>query len=211
MEKDNKYVITIGRQFGSGGREIGKKIAENLGIKYYDKELLREAAKSSGMNEEFFEAADERTPTFYNNLMAFNYGYSAGAYMVGSMPLNDDNIYRSQCEVMQELARQSSCVIVGRSADFVLRKHPRLISVFIHASMESRIARILSRCDCKTENEAKSISVKKDKLRANYYNFYTDNAWGNSESYDLSVDSSKLSVDDVAKLIISYVKLRLPD
>ena len=212
MEGDaKKYVITIGRQYGSGGREIGRMLADELGIRYYDKELLTEAAKSSGVNQELFEAADERTPSFFSNLWSFNLGFNSGAYLLGNTPLSDDSIYSAQCAVMKQLAEKSSCVIVGRSADYVLRTHPRLVSIFIHASLDARVARIMRRNDCDTVDAAKSLAAKKDKLRSSYYNFYTDKTWGDAASYDLSIYSSKLSSQEVCKVIVDYVRLRLKD
>lgn len=209
MNEESKYVITIGRQYGSGGREIGRMVANALGIKYYDKELLTEAARSSGVCQEMFEAVDERTPSFFSNLWSFNLGFNTGAYLLGNTPLSDDRIYTAQCAVMRELAEKSSCVIVGRSADYVLRNNPRLVSVFIHASLEARVKRIMGRGDCETEDAARSLAAKKDKLRSSYYNFYTDKTWGDAASYDLSIDSSKLTSEEVCKMIVDYVHLRL--
>lgn len=209
MNEESKFVITIGRQYGSGGREIGRMVANALGIKYYDKELLTEAARSSGVCQEMFEAVDERTPSFFSNLWSFNLGFNTGAYLLGNTPLSDDRIYTAQCAVMRELAEKSSCVIVGRSADYVLRNNPRLVSVFIHASLEARVKRIMGRGDCETEDAARSLAAKKDKLRSSYYNFYTDKTWGNAASYDLSIDSSKLTSEEVCKMIVDYVHLRL--
>ena len=209
MNEESKYVITIGRQYGSGGREIGRMVANALGIKYYDKELLTEAARSSGVCQEMFEAVDERTPSFFSNLWSFNLGFNTGAYLLGNTPLSDDRIYTAQCAVMRELAEKSSCVIVGRSADYVLRNNPRLVSVFIHASLEARVKRIMGRGDCETEDAARSLAAKKDKLRSSYYNFYTDKTRGNAASYDLSIDSSKLTSEEVCKMIVDYVHLRL--
>lgn len=209
MNEESKYVITIGRQYGSGGREIGRMVANALGIKYYDKKLLTEAARSSGVCQEMFEAVDERTPSFFSNLWSFNLGFNTGAYLLGNTPLSDDRIYTAQCAVMRELAEKSSCVIVGRSADYVLRNNPRLVSVFIHASLEARVKRIMGRGDCETEDAARSLAAKKDKLRSSYYNFYTDKTWGNAASYDLSIDSSKLTSEEVCKMIVDYVHLRL--
>lgn len=206
---DKKYVITIGRQYGSGGREIGRLIADVLGIKYYDKELLTESAKVAGVKPELFEAADERTPSFFSNLWSFNLGFNSGSYLIGNTPLSDENIYRAQSNVMKNIAEQSSCVIVGRSADYVLRENPNLISVFIHASIESRIIRIMNRTDIDSAEKAREMAEKKDKLRASYYNFYTDKTWGSSMSYDLSIDSSKLPTAVVADIIVNYVKSRL--
>lgn len=205
----SNFVITIGRQYGSGGREIGRLVADALGIKYYDKELLTEAAKASGVKPEIFEAADERSPSFFSNIWSFNLGFNSGSYLIGNSPVSDEKIYAAQSNVMKNLARQSSCVIVGRSADYVLREHPALISVFIHSSIEQRIIRIMNRTNIDSAEKAREIAAKKDKLRASYYNFYTDKTWGAASSYDLSIDSSKLSNDAISRLIVNYVKARI--
>lgn len=205
----SNFVITIGRQYGSGGREIGRLVADALGIKYYDKELLTEAAKASGVKPEIFEAADERSPSFFSNIWSFNLGFNSCSYLIGNSPVSDEKIYAAQSNVMKNLARQSSCVIVGRSADYVLREHPALISVFIHSSIEQRIIRIMNRTNIDSAEKAREIAAKKDKLRASYYNFYTDKTWGAASSYDLSIDSSKLSNDAISRLIVNYVKARI--
>ncbi|MGN1245445.1 MAG: AAA family ATPase [Muribaculaceae bacterium] len=203
------FVITIGRQYGSGGREIGRLVADALGIKYYDKELLTESSKASGVKPEVFEAADERTPSFFSNIWSFNLGFNAGSYLLGSTPISDEKIYAAQSNVMKTLAQSSSCLIVGRSADYVLRNHPGLISIFIHSSIEDRILRIMNRRGIDSAEKAREIAEKKDKLRACYYNFYTDKVWGEAAGYDLSIDSSKLPAEAVADFIVSYVKARL--
>ncbi len=203
------YVVTVGRQFGSGGREIGKLIAQSLGIDYYDKELLTEAAKSSGVNADFFEAADERTPSFFSSLWSFNTGYNSGAYFIGDSPLSDDSIYKAQSNVMRSLADRGPCVIVGRTADYILRNHCKVVSVFLHASMQARIERIIQRGDCKDAKEAEAMAEKKNKLRAEYYNFYTDKKWGDAQSYDLSIDSSLFGAQETADLIVEFIKKRI--
>ena len=209
MEKSGNFVVTLGRQFGCGAREIGQLVAKMLGIEYYDKRLLLEAAKSSGVAPAIFEASDERTPKFFSSLWSFNLGYYSGALFVGDQPVKEDNVYQAQSQVMVELAKKGSCVIVGRSADYILRDETQVISIFLHSSMEDRIKRIIKRGDSKTKKEAKEMAIKQNKLRANYYNFYTDKHWGESESYDLSIDSSKLGPEGTAKLIVNYVKTRL--
>ena len=117
MEKSKNYVVTLGRQFGCGAREIGQMVAKMLNIDYYDKELLLEAAKSSGVEPAIFEASDERTPSFFSSLWSFNLGYYSGALFVGDQPVEEDNVYHAQSQVMIELAQKGPCVIVGRSAD----------------------------------------------------------------------------------------------
>lgn len=211
METSRNYVITLGRQFGCGAREIGHLVAKLLNIDYYDKELLLEAAKSSGVAPDIFEASDERTPKFFSSLWSFNLGYYSGALFVGDQPVKEDNVYQAQSDVMIELAHKGPCVIVGRSADYILRNEVKVISIFLHSSMDDRIKRIIQRGDCKTKKEAKEMALKQNKLRANYYNFYTDKQWGECESYDLSIDSSKLGPEGTAKLIVEYVKTRLAE
>lgn len=207
----DKYVITIGRQFGSGGSEIGRIVAQKLGIKYYDKELLAAAAKSSGVNAEFFEASDERSPGFFAgaNIWSFNIGYNLGNFFSTEVSFSDDNLYKAQSDTIQNLANESSCVIVGRSADYVLRNHPCLISIFISSSEKECIKRIIARGDSDSEVRAREMAEKKNKLRSNYYNFYTDKEWGNAASYDLCIDSSKITSEQVAEIIVEYVKKRI--
>ena len=209
MEKSSKYVVTLGRQFGCGAREIAQLVAKMLGIEYYDKRLLLEAAKASGVAPAIFEASDEKTPKFFSSLWSFNLGYYSGALFVGDQLVKEDNVYQVQSQVMVELAKKGPCVIVGRSADYILRNEVQVISIFLHSPMEDRIKRIIKRGDCKTKKEAKEMAMKQNKLRANYYDFYTDKHWGQSESYDLSIDSSKLGPEGTAKLIVDYVKTRL--
>ena len=202
-------MVTLGRQFGCGAREIGQMVAKMLDVSYYDKELLLEAAKQSGVAPAIFEASDERTPKFFSSLWSFNLGYYSGTLFAGDQPVKEDNVYQAQSQVMVDLAHKGPCVIVGRSADYILRNETEVISIFLHSSMEDRIKRIVKRGDCKTKKEAREMAIKQNKLRANYYNFYTDKHWGESESYDLSIDSSKLGPEGTAKLIVDYVKTRL--
>ena len=209
MEKSGNFVVTLGRQFGCGAREIGQMVAKMLDISYYDKELLLEAAKQSGVAPAIFEASDERTPKFFSSLWSFNLGYYSGTLFAGDQPVKEDNVYQAQSQVMVDIAHKDPCVIVGRSADYILRNETEVISIFLHSSMEDRIKRIVKRGDCKTKKEARDMAIKQNKLRANYYNFYTDKHWGESESYDLSIDSSKLGPEGTAKLIVDYVKTRL--
>ncbi len=209
MEKSKKYVVTLGRQFGCGARDIGQLIAKMLGIEYYDKELLLEAAKSSGVAPAIFEASDERTPKFFSSLWSFNLGYYSGTLFVNDQLDKEENVYQAQSQVILDLAEKGPCVIVGRSADYILRDKTNVISIFLHSSLEDRVQRIISRGDCKTKKAAKEMAIKQNKLRANYYNFYTDKHWGESESYDLSVDCSKIGAEATAKLICDYVKTRL--
>jgi hypothetical protein len=208
MAKKN-FVITIGRQFGSGGRELGKILAEKLGVTYYDKELLGQAAKNAGVSEEFFEKSDEKFPNFFSGLFSFAMGYNPYTLYTGASSISDDSLYRAQCDFIRQVADERSCVIVGRSADYVLRDHPAHISVFVHADMNSCVKRIMKRGDKTTPEQARALAEKTNKLRANYYNFYTDKQWGDASSYDLTIDSSKMPMEEVADVIIEYLNRRL--
>ena len=209
--KENRnYVIAIGRQFGSGGREVGMRVAQLLDINYFDKQLLLEASKASGINPEMFEAADERTPKFFPSLWPLNLAM-AGSAFTGEIPMSDDGIYKAQCQVMKDLVDRKPCVIVGRTADYVLRDYCPVISVFLHAPISDRVQRIMERGDCDTREAAEKRADKANKLRAEYYNFYTDKLWGHAESYDLCIDSSLLGIEGTAQLIVEYVKRRLAE
>jgi cytidylate kinase len=205
---DKNYVIAIGRQFGCGGREVGQRVAQLLGIDYYDKQLLLEASKASGIHTEMFEAADERTPKFFPSLWPLNLAM-AGATFMGDVTMSDDSIYKAQCQVMKDLVDRKSCVIVGRTADYVLRDYCPVVSVFLHAPIEDRVARIIGRGDCDTQEAAEKRSDKINKLRAEYYNFYTDKLWGHADSYDLCLDSSLLGIEGTAQFIVDFVHRRL--
>lgn len=206
--KDIKARITIGRQFGSGGRAIGRAIADALGIPYYDKSLLSEAAAHAGINPELFERNDEKAPSFFSGLMSYNMGYSAVSLFGASSSISDDAIYRAQTEVIRSIADRGPCVIVGRSADYALRRRDDLVSIFLHAPIEHRVSRILARGDAPTAEHARILAEKTDKLRASYYNFYTDKHWGRADSYDLTLDSSLMPPADIVELVARYIDLR---
>lgn len=205
---DNNYVITIGREYGSAGRQIGMALAAELEIKCYDKELLALAAKDSGLTEELFHTHDEKpTNSFLYSLVMDTYsmGYSTPSFI--DMPLNQ-RVFMAQHDSIKKLADSESCIIVGRCADYALKNHPGCISVFIKADMDAKIKRIM-RIYGYNENKARDLIVKTDKKRANYYNFYSNKKWGDSRSYDLCIDSSKLGIDGTVAMLKEYVKQRL--
>lgn len=199
-------VYTIGREFGSMGLLVGQKLAERLGIKYYDKELLQQAAKDSGFCEEIFENHDEKPSN------SFLYSLVMDTYSVGNytstpfldMPLNH-KVFLAQFDTIKKIAENESCVIVGRCADYALANHPDVINVFVRADLEDRIKIISKRLDL-TENKAKDLIIKNDKQRASYYNYYTSKKWGETSSYDLSINTSKISVDNAVDLILDFRK-----
>ncbi len=210
-DKKQNTVITIGRQFGSGGRELGRTLADAFGFRYYDKELLSEAAKRAGMSPEFFERNDERAPSFINGIFSFSLGLAPSNIYAGSTAISDDSLYRAQSDFIHSLADESPCVIVGRSADYVLRDHPRIINLFVHAPMEARIDRIIKRQPELSRDKARAKAEKINRLRANYYNFYTDKTWGAAESYDLTLDTSLLSMSDITEIVREYMTRRFKD
>ncbi len=200
-------IYTIGREFGSGGREVGEKLAQKLGIKLYDKELLQQAAKDSGFCEEIFENHDEKpTNSFLYSLVMDTYsvsGYSAAPFL--DMPLNH-KVFLAQFETIKKIAEKESCVIVGRCADYALSDNPDCINVFIHADLDVRIKNVSKNLNI-TENKARDIINKTDKQRASYYNYYTSKKWGDSKSYNLSLDAGKLGTDNCVEMILKFREL----
>lgn len=206
MEKTST-IITIGRQFGSAGREIGYKLAKDLGIKLYDKEMLNRAAKESGICEELFEAHDEKpTNSFLYSLVMDTYslGYSSGNY--ADMPINH-KVFLAQFDAIKKIADEGPCILVGRCADYALEEYDNVLSVFIHANLDARIRRIARIYDL-TDAKAKDMIVKTDKKRASYYNYYTNKRWSDAESYDVCLDSSMLGIDGTAEAIKHLVELK---
>ena len=202
------FVITIGREFGSGGRQIGMALAEKLGVKCYDKELLAIAAKESGLSEEVLNSLDERpTNSFLYSLVMDTYsmGYSTSSYI--DMPLNQ-KAFMAQYDTIKKLAEEESCIIVGRCADYALKDRDDCFTVFIKASMEDKINRV-SRIYNLSEDKAKDLIVKTNKKRSSYYNFYANRKWGDSRTYDLCIDSSVLGIEGTVELLSAYLDIRL--
>lgn len=203
----DKYIITIGRQFGSGGRSIGQKIAEKLNIHFYDKELISIAAKESGTDPEIFKDVDEKAAnSLLYSLSTGMYGFGSGFSAMGDLPVND-KLYLLQHKIIKKIAENESCVIVGRCADYVLRENPDCVNIFIYADMAFRKEQSVKKHGI-DEARAEHIINKTDKSRANYYSFYSGQKWGMAENYDLCINSSKLSEDKIVDLIIDYIKSR---
>lgn len=200
-------IITIGREFGSAGREIGYKVAEAFDIKLYDKEMLARAAKESGICEEIFETHDEKpTNSFLYSLVMDTYsmGYTGNTYT--DMPINH-KVFLAQFDAIKKIADEGPCILVGRCADYALESYKNVVSVFIHADLNARIRRIARIYDL-TDAKAKDMIIKTDKKRASYYNYYTNKKWSDAESYELCLTSSELGIEGTAKAIIDYVKLK---
>lgn len=199
-----KIIITIGRQFGSGGRIVGKKLAEQLGIAYYDKELINLASKESGICGEFFEKADEKTSGSLLKALAMGFSMNNAIFQSNDY-LSNESLFQIQSDVIRKVAAEGSCILVGRCADYILRNDPDCIHVFVSASLEDRIHRTMEYNQL-DEKQAGEYIHKADKSRASYYNYYTDKIWGAAESYDLCINSSIYGIDQTVEFIRSFVR-----
>ncbi len=201
-----KIIITIGRQFGSGGREVGKRVAELLGIKYYDKELIELVSRESGMATEYLESSDETASVSFSEGMIVPHGGFISNFYTFSDSANAENVFVHKMNVIKDIAAKESAVIVGRCADYILREDENMLSIFVHCNdMEKRIQRVSER---HPELEGKNIEgyIKKaDKKRASYYNFYTENKWGSANTYHLTVDTGRFGIEGTARFIASAV------
>lgn len=199
-------IITIGRQFGSGGREIGQKLAEHYGITCYDKELIAKVAKNSGFCEEMIHQQDERpTNSFLYNLVmdTYSFGYNASSFV--DMPISQ-KVFLAQFDTIKKLAQEGPCVFIGRCADNALSDMSNVINLFIYADDDFRIREIMRRYpDITTEQKARDFMNKKDKQRASYYNYYSSKKWGNAPSYDACLDTTLLGIDGTVKLICQMI------
>ena len=196
-------VITLSRQFGSGGGEIAKAVSEKLGIKYADKAIIAEAAASSGIAKEHFENADERrTNSFVYSLAAAHYGGSTAPIQLGDI-ITDDKLFIHTADAIKRIAGEP-CIIVGRCADDILQDKP-ILRVYVYADIKSRIERIKKLYDL-NEKAAATLIKKTDKKRANYYNFYTSKNWGDAQNYDLCINSDALGIEGTADVICSFAQ-----
>lgn len=201
-----KKVITISRQYGSGGREIGAKLAKELRIPFYDNELITRAAKESGFAEAAFHNAESKASNslLYSIAMGMN---SYGNQELGFSHLSlDDRIYLAQSDVIRKVAAEGPCVIVGRCADYILKEMENVINIFICADLAFRVERAI-RIDHMAENKIEDNILKIDKRRANYYNYHASEKWGRAENYHLSLKSSSIGIDGCVELIKRYVEL----
>ena len=198
-------VITISRQFGSGGRTIGKKVAEKLGIPYYDKELLQEAAKKSGLCEKIFENFDERPKSLLYSIAMDSYMFALPG--TGAGDSLEQQVYLATYDTIKKLADKGPCVLIGRCADYALKDRDDVINLFITAPLENRIKRVAARNNV-SESEAKERIKKTDKSRASYYNYYSAKDWGDAKSYDLCIDSSLLGIEGTVELLKDLIRIK---
>ena len=191
-----RFVITIGREYGSGGGEIGRRLSKYFDIPCYDKELLTMVAKESGYCKEYFEKYDEKP------LKVLSYfGYNTNS---STLPINHQ-LFLKQFNLIQKLARESSCIFVGRAADYALKDFDNVVNIFIHADFEFRRKRAINNHNIKTEDSA-SIVKKIDKERSSYYKYYTDTSWGDSKNYHICLNSSFIGIDECTKIIIDFIE-----
>ncbi len=204
MEKNNQYIsICIGRQLGSGGRDIAHLLAEDFNATFYDRELMNLAAKESGFSEKFFEQNDEKRGLFHslfhmhaphiadNNLYANNF--------------SQESLFKFQSDAIEKAAQEGSCVFVGRCADYVLREHSNVVSVFVTAPLEYRIQRVMEKGNMDAA-QARKVIEHCEASRSAYYNYYTGKKWGAAASYDLCVDTSLLGLQETEKLIADFIR-----
>ena len=195
----NNLVITIGRSFGSGGRKIGKKLAEELDIKYYDQEILAEAAKESGLDEEYISLFDEQKPSF-------NFFSSMASGVLGDERQMEVKLQTMQQQVIERIVEKSPCVIIGRRADLLLKGRANTYRVFVSAPMEYCVKWVSAR-DKLTEQESVEKIRRMNRKRKAFYNYTGEGKWGEAANYDLCIDSSKLGTDGAVKLIMDYIDL----
>ena len=204
---DNSKVICIGRQIGSGGREIAEKLAKKLDLPLYDKEILALAAKNTGLGRELFENADEKaSPNIFVGF-ARSYPTINESLIMQESPLSNNALFKFQCEVITQIASKGSAVFVGRCADFILRDHPGLFWVFICGNNKDRIERLCRSRGISME-EAIKIIKKLDKQRSTYYKYYTDKTWGEASSYNVCINSSVLGIDGTVDAILWLLEKR---
>ena len=193
--KENQ-LITIGRELGSGGREIGIKLSKELGIPFYDREILEESAKKSGYAQEIFEKNDER-PT---NSFLYAIAMGVNSYGTGFQKPLTLELYLAQFNAMRKLASEGPGIFIGRCADYVLSEMSPILNVFVHADMETRIKNTAAKHNI-SEKAAEAMCIRSDKDRANYYNYYSNHEWGDSRYYDLIINTGKLGVDKAVEII----------
>lgn len=209
-DNSSPFVITIGRQTGSGGRQIGKAIAQHFGIAYYDKTVLSQAAEDTGLGRNVFHNTGDRKG-FLRQFIGAVQPFIGGGDFYAS-PLSDDNIFSLQSGVIRKLAADHSCVIVGRAADHILKEHPRCVKIFLAAKTEEKARRVMDENKIDYKSALRTMNHN-DEQRASYYNFYADGTWGNADTYDLCINISSLGYEGTLSFLINFIsaKLNLPD
>jgi shikimate kinase len=206
---DENFIVNLGRQLGSGGREIGEKIAKKLDIAFYDQELINLASEKSGLCKEFFERADEEASQgLFGVLSNMRYSFINEGTIPNRNLLSNDGLFKIQSDVIRMISSVKSCLFVGRCADYILRDYPRCVNVFISANLPDRIKRI-SMKEGLSEEDAKSKIEKIDKKRSEYYNYYTGGQWGVAKTYHLCINSSVFGIDGTVEFLEDFILRKL--
>ena len=203
-----KTVITVGRQLGSNGKIISKMLAEKLYCSFYDKNLIARAAKESGLSENLFESIDEKPTNSLLYALVMGVQSGKGLYYQYNDVLNGDNIFKLQSDIIKKIAAEGSCVIVGRCADYILRDDPNLVKIFLYADQDTRAENLMKR-EGMSEKDAYAAINKADKRRSNYYNFYTNNTWGDVNNYNICLDTASLPPEKCVDILIDYIQTKL--
>lgn len=205
-DNNTPFVITIGRQIGSGGEQISRALADTFHIAYYDKDILSQAAEGTGLGRNIFAHPEDRHSKLRYFLGAVQPFIGGGDFYAHQ--LSDENIFKLQSGVIQKIATERSSIFVGRVADSILANHPRMVRIFIAANMEDRVRRVMDEKKVDYRNAVRCVE-ENDELRANYYNFYSSGTWGNAESYDLTINTSALGVESSIEFIKQFVCKKL--
>lgn len=201
-------VITIGREYGSGGKYIGERLAEELNLKLYDKELLNKVAEESGMDLNVLEQMDEKQEECFWYTFAMSLYQQDSLETLAEIPSNE-KIFIEQAKIIEELAQKEDCIIIGRCSNVILRNKPDVLNIFVYSSeLEFKVKRKMQFGGFETELEAIKAIERIDKERETYYNYFTKENWGDRKSYDLMIDTSKIGVNKAVELIKEYLKLR---
>lgn len=203
MNNSDHKIIVIGRQYGGTGRKTGRALAELLGIPYYDKEIINKVSAKYGYDPDILHRADEKKPSPFRSMLLGKYGVMD---MYATSPLSRESLYEAQTNVIRQICQEGSCVIVGRTADYIMREHPGLVSVFIHAPREWRAHNLIKRGEAANLQEALVKIKKADSDREGYYNYFSGRNWGMADNYHLTIDASLLDPDDMVKMIADYVE-----
>ena len=200
-------IISLNREFGSGGKEVGTKLAAELGVKLYDSEIIELASKQSGIRREYFEKVDEKPTDSFLYALAMNTLSMNGSLNPYDHALSSDKLFNIQAEVIRNLAKEESFVVMGRCAEYILREEKNCISIYLCADIEKRVARIMEKYSL-SEKEALKKILSTDKKRDSYYGYYTGKDWRTCASYDLSIDTGVIGTDNAVRLIMEYLKIR---
>ena len=203
MKKSDNKIIVIGRQYGGSGRKTGRAIAKALGLPYYDKEIINKVASKYGYDPDILHRADEKKPSPFRSMLLGKYGVMD---MYATSPLSRESLYEAQTNVIRQICTEGGCVIVGRTADYIMRDHPGLVSIFIHAPKEWRANNLISRGEASSLQDALVKIKKADGDREGYYNYFTGRKWGTADNYHLTIDASLLENEELVDMIARYIE-----